>query len=86
MVKEPTTRMTGTDGRYQSPQARGEDPRSSMRGMKSLEEPIAGRTVIIVYGATTRRLTTVSPVDKETKTDRKPVNDEVYMLPGGSCH
>ncbi len=86
MVKGTSnTAMTGTDGRYAI--TVGQEAKIlvfSLRGMKSLEEPVAGRTVINVIMETDNPVKTdnrVSPVrDKDTKKDRKPVDDEVYVV------
>jgi Ca-activated chloride channel family protein len=79
------TTMTATDGSYAitvGPEAKVLV--FSLRGMKQLEEPIAGRTVINVIMETDNSLKTdnqVSPVrDKETRKDHKPVNDDVYVV------
>ena len=80
-----TSAMTGTDGRYSinaGPEAK--ILVFSLRGMKPLEEPIAGRTVINVALEADNSVTTdsqVSPVrDKETKKDRKPAYNEVMVV------
>ncbi len=74
-----TSAMTGTDGRYAI--TAGPEAKIlifSLLGMKTLEEPVAGRTVINVIMEADSQ---VSPVwDKETKKDRRPVYDEVYTV------
>ncbi|MRR21239.1 hypothetical protein EG827_13765, partial [bacterium] len=74
-----TSAMTGTDGHYAitvGPEAK--ILVFSLLGMKPLEEPVAGRTVINVMMEADSQ---VSPArDKETKKDRKPVYDEVYTV------
>jgi len=79
------TSMTGTEGRYAI--TAGPEAKIlvfSLRGMKPLEEPIAGRTLINVImeaDSDTKTDSQVSPVrDRENKKDRKPVSDEVYMV------
>ncbi len=86
MIKGTTiTTMTGTDGTYAitaGPEAKILS--FSLRGMKTLEEPIAGRTVINVIMEAEGLAKTdsqVSPVrERETRKDPKPVYDEVYTV------
>jgi len=79
------TAITGTDGRYAI--TAGPEAKTlvfSLRGMKPLEEPIAGRTVINVAmeaDSSAKPDTQASPVRAgEAKKERKPVQDEVYAV------
>lgn len=77
------TAMTGIDGRYAI--TAGPEAKTlvfSLRGMKSLEEPIAGRTIInITMEASVKTDSQASPVRAdEVKKEKQPALDEVFVV------
>ncbi len=79
------TAMTGTGGRYAI--TAGPEAKVlvfSLRGWKSLEEPIAGRTVINVAMETEPSVKSDSQASpdraREVKKEKRPAHDEVYAV------
>lgn len=72
--------MTGTDGQYSI--SAGPEAKTlifSLRGMKPLEEPILGRTVINVTMVPVNPATPDRQADNAKK-ERKPVQDDAYVV------